>query len=328
MTPTPHDALFRATFCQPEHAAGALRAALPPEIAERVDFASLAHVPGSFIDEELSGSHTDLLYSVRLSGRRALFYLLYEHQSTPRRLMPLDVLTYEVRIWNDHVAKHPKEKLLPAILTVVLYHGESGWSAATSFEALLDLDDATRAALAEHVPRFRLLIDDVGRQEDGALRSRAMTALGRLVLLCFKYARDPDELVRRLIRWADVMREVWRAPNGAAALGLVVRYIYEVGGERPVRTLSKLAAGKVGEDVEKAFVSYAEQLRREGRREGRSKGLREGRGKMLLRLMNVRFGELPEAVVAQIKAAKSAQLDLWAERILDAATLDDVFRDD
>ncbi|XXY44766.1 Rpn family recombination-promoting nuclease/putative transposase [Sorangium sp. So ce269] len=32
MTPTPHDALFKATFSQPEHAAAALREVLPAAV--------------------------------------------------------------------------------------------------------------------------------------------------------------------------------------------------------------------------------------------------------------------------------------------------------
>ncbi|WCQ96715.1 hypothetical protein NQZ70_09502 [Sorangium sp. Soce836] len=41
MAPTPHDALFKSTFSQPEHAAGALREALSAALAARIDFGSL-----------------------------------------------------------------------------------------------------------------------------------------------------------------------------------------------------------------------------------------------------------------------------------------------
>jgi predicted transposase/invertase (TIGR01784 family) len=329
MTSTPHDALFKATFSQPEHAAGALRAVLPAALAARIDFATLATVPGSFIDEALAGRHTDLLFSARLAGRRAFLYLLFEHQSDPPALMPYRLLTYMVRIWEDYVRNHPRATLLPAILPVVLHHGEGGWRAAVSFEELIDLDRETLRLVAKYLPRFRFLLDDLDQHGDEALHDRAMSALGRVVLLCFKYARNPNELVRRLDRWVDVVREVWRAPSGASALGLVVRYIFEIGGERPVQALRALAARKVGKDVEKTIVSYADQLRSEGRREGlregSRKGLQRGRCEILLRQMRLRFGELPEPIVARVKAAKTSQLDLWAERVLSAPTLHDVF---
>jgi hypothetical protein len=53
---------------------------------------------------------------------------------------------------------------------------------------------------------------------------------------------------------------------------LVVRYLYEVGGERTIEALRQLAGRQVGKGAEEAIVSYAEQLRDEGRREGRVKG--------------------------------------------------------
>jgi hypothetical protein len=45
-----HDALFKATFSQVEHAAGELRRALPAAIAARIDFSTLALCAGSFVD--------------------------------------------------------------------------------------------------------------------------------------------------------------------------------------------------------------------------------------------------------------------------------------
>jgi predicted transposase/invertase (TIGR01784 family) len=63
MIPTPHDALFKAVFGQPEHARGALRAVVPPVLAEALDWQSLTLRPGSFVDAALTHQHTDLLYS-------------------------------------------------------------------------------------------------------------------------------------------------------------------------------------------------------------------------------------------------------------------------
>jgi len=49
-------------------------------------------------------------------------------------------------------------------------------------------------------------------------------------------------------------------------------------------------------------------------------------GKLLLRLLRARFGDLPEVAVARVNAADAAQLDLWAERVLSAPTLADVLK--
>jgi predicted transposase YdaD len=69
MSTTPHDALFKTIFSQPEHAAGELRLALPPSLVAHIDFATLTLRPGSFVDEALRERSTDLLFSVQLAGR-------------------------------------------------------------------------------------------------------------------------------------------------------------------------------------------------------------------------------------------------------------------
>jgi len=48
---SPHDALFKYVFSQPEHAASELRAVLPAELSRRIDWSSLELQPTSFVDE-------------------------------------------------------------------------------------------------------------------------------------------------------------------------------------------------------------------------------------------------------------------------------------
>jgi predicted transposase YdaD len=52
----PHDKLFRATFSNPENAAGFLRHHLDATLTLLVDWSSLALLPGSFIDSRMKGS--------------------------------------------------------------------------------------------------------------------------------------------------------------------------------------------------------------------------------------------------------------------------------
>ena len=145
--------MFKKTFSVPEHAAAEFRAVLPPRLVACTDFSTLALCPGSYVDEALSGSESDLLFSVQVSGRPALLYVLFEHQSSPDRLMPLRLLGYIVRILMRYVAeaKSGSDALpLPVVVPVVLHHGEAGWSVATRLEDLFDsrlLEDAGIQAL-------------------------------------------------------------------------------------------------------------------------------------------------------------------------------------
>ncbi|WP_437674659.1 DUF4351 domain-containing protein [Sorangium sp. So ce131] len=65
--------------------------------------------------------------------------------------------------------------------------------------------------------------------------------------------------------------------------------------------------------------------RRSGLDEGRRSGLDEGQRAVLLRQLRVRFGEVPEAARTQVLAASGERLEVWAERILVARTLDELF---
>ena len=76
-------------------------------------------------------------------------------------------------------------------------------------------------------------------------------------------------------------------------------------------------------------MTIAEQWKQDGRVEGLSEGEVLGRQVMLQRQLNKRFGQniLDFQTQEQLRKATPEQLDLWAERILDAKNVDEVFRD-
>ena len=64
----------------------------------------------------------------------------------------------------------------------------------------------------------------------------------------------------------------------------------------------------------------------DGEIEGKIEGNIEGQVGLLTRQLTRRFGPLTPAVQARLTQATPEQLGLWADNILDATTLDDVFR--
>jgi predicted transposase/invertase (TIGR01784 family) len=63
---------------------------------------------------------------------------------------------------------------------------------------------------------------------------------------------------------------------------------------------------------------------RKARVEGLAEGLAEGEAKILLKQLERRFGPPTGATRAHVQSASVEQLETWAERILDAQTLDEV----
>ena len=160
-TRTPHDALFKLTFKEIENIVGELRAVLPPELLAQLDLDTLELVPASFIDEELSSRHSDLLYKVKIKfeGSDALLFVLLEHQSTVDSMMPYRILRYMVLIWDHWLAQgeNKNAKTLPPIFPVVLHHGEGGWNAAVDLSELYAIPTTLRPTLLPYLPQFKFL---------------------------------------------------------------------------------------------------------------------------------------------------------------------------
>ena len=322
MQPNIHDALFKSTFQRIEHAAAILRQILPLAIVARIDFATLALSPGTFIEEILKERFSDILFTVQIGGRPGVVYVLFEHQSTTDALMPLRILRYLLLIWDRWLAEHKDADKIPVIVPVVLHHSEQGWTGAVAFDEILDADAETLSAVAAHVPAFRFVLEDISHETDEALRARAITALGRLALFCLRHSREPEELVRRMRSWADLVGEIRRSPGGAAALVRIMRYILEVNGRaQPDEIVAKLAAAV--EEAKEEIVTAADQLREQGREQGQKQGREQASREMVLRLLRAKFGALPDAAVARVMAADMDRLWAWGERLLNAPTLDD-----
>ena len=61
------------------------------------------------------------------------------------------------------------------------------------------------------------------------------------------------------------------------------------------------------------------------REESKQQGIEQGERTLLRRLLGRRFGLLPPEADERIDRASTRDLECWAENVLDAGTLDEVF---
>lgn len=299
----------------------------------------MATRPGSFVDPELAERHTDLLFSIRSrGGEETLVYMLLEHQSRSDRFMPYRLLAHKIRIWERWRHDHEEGQGLPAIVPVVLYHGEQPWSAPQSLEHLVDMPAGLEEALSAYIPTSRYIVDDLSAIPDEALRSRAvMTALGKLTVVCFTHIRAQEDPVEVLGDWVDLIHEVLQAPTGFEALGLVMRYMMLVNDRAEPDVLQSFLEREVGPEAKEAVVTPGQRLIEQGIekgvRQGLQQGLQQGRQlgevdgerKLLLRQLHQRFGdELDPETERRIATAAAAEIETWALRVLSATTLNEV----
>jgi hypothetical protein len=71
-------------------------------------------------------------------------------------------------------------------------------------------------------------------------------------------------------------------------------------------------------------MSLAERLD-EWKEDFKREGLVEGEARIVLRLLQKRFGELPDSVRARLEHAGPEQLEWWTERLLEVESLDALF---
>lgn len=331
MTSRPHDALFKETFTDLDNARGELASILPPEVAAIVDWPTLRIEPGSFVDEALRETMSDLLFTVQMRGRDACLYLLFEHQSSPDLLMPLRALAYIVRVWNTWLREHPGAKRLPPVIPVVLAQVDGGWTAPTDLLDVIDFaDDAERALLGPLVPRCTVLLDDLAFVSDAALDARPLPDHAKLALAALRDVRGSADAVGLLSGWAEWTRSLAATEQGRAALVPVLRYITFAAravDEARFRAAVRSIHPKAEETIMTLASDWFQQGEAKGEAKGEARGEAKGRAGMLLRLLTLRFAPLSSEVVARVHAADIATLDAWAERVLTASTVTDVLGD-
>lgn len=69
---------------------------------------------------------------------------------------------------------------------------------------------------------------------------------------------------------------------------------------------------------------FIEQGLQQGLQQGLRQGMQQGEARILIRQLQRRFGELPEALRQRIEAADADTLLAWSERVLTARSLEEV----
>ena len=267
----PHDNLFRAVFGEPAEAVGLLRAHLPPAVANGLQWSTLSVRSSAFIAPDLRATESDLLYSIRrrADGAPAWLYVLLEHQSTVRRLdrwMRLRLLQYCCRIWERDRRRFPAETMLRPIVPMVFYLGKGRWRHAAEFSELFPREVREWRWL----PRFEHLLIDHSATAPEAVRGTLKGRLAQLIMLAYRATVAWPALARALPLLAELAR------RGGREQSMFVWYVLATQREplrgRFAKELQRRIPGPEGD-----IMNYVEEIKQQGRQEGRLEGRQEGR---------------------------------------------------
>jgi flagellar biosynthesis/type III secretory pathway protein FliH len=201
-------------------------------------------------------------------------------------------------------------------------------------QALFDASLIEVQSLAEFVPHFRLLVEDLAHLSNEDLHQFALAAFPTLALWLLRDARDPDSLFANLDHWVDAFSDAMNAPSGMEALMQLLSYLSWVCADEHYEQFCETIRKRLPEAKE-TVMTYAEKMIEQGRKEGLEKGLEkglaqglvQGQQSLLVKLLTRKYGDVPPAYQAILSNATLEQLEQYAARVLFAATLDAVFAD-
>ena len=75
----PHDSFAKKALSKLAVAKDLLKAHLSPELVRRIDWNTLWLTNKSYVTEQLSQLHSDVVYSCQVEGKKAYIYCLIEH---------------------------------------------------------------------------------------------------------------------------------------------------------------------------------------------------------------------------------------------------------
>ena len=322
----PHDKLFKNAFSKPENARGLLLSVLPSAVCKALDLKDPRPEPGSYLDENLEGRYSDLLFSVPFQGQaartkaddasdttasRAFVYVLVEHQSAVDRFMGLRLLEYMCRIWQAFRRDNPKAKRLPVVFPLVVHHSAKGWTAPVQLQDLVDTSHPDPSAVAPFIPDFRFLLDDLPRQRTEQLRARPLPSFGQLALLILRAAHlnDNQEILAAMRAWIPVFRALMTDNDARNAYRTLFLYTQTVWDIAP-KDLGAFASG-IGKIATEELMTTAERLRQEGLEEA------------LLALCSNKFGGVTESQRKRIQSCDTLRRAL--NNILTAERFENLF---
>ncbi|HZF12164.1 MAG TPA: Rpn family recombination-promoting nuclease/putative transposase [Thermoanaerobaculia bacterium] len=316
----PDDTRLRLLFTHPRMVRDLFLGFVREPWVERLDFAALE--PWG---ESAAGP--DLSWRLRFQGGRGWIHLLLALAPEVDRTLPVRLAGRIVMLLLELARQGglPRSRRLPAVVPLVLYHGEALWTVPRQ---LADLFDPVPHGLERTLPRLSPLVLDVRREPLPETAARDNLAALLFALERSRSLADLDRGVARLATLlpgpltgplADLRRDFTRylrddlLPRRFGGLGtrldLVGGGSLEAAGPVDLEEVTPLLRETVG--------SWTRHFREEGRRQGAAE--------LLGRLLDQRFGPLDALDRARLGEAGTERLLDWGERALTAASLPEVF---
>ena len=317
------DASYKLLFSAPEVVRDLVLGFIPDDWLHSLDYGTLEKVPGSYVTDDLRHRADDVIWRVRAEGEWIYLYLLIEFQSTVDPWMAVRMMSYVGLLYQDLIRRGEvlPGRRLPPVLPIVLYNGDAKWTAVTDIAALIP---KAPGLVAKYLPKLEYLLIDENQYSEAEL-----AGLKNLVAAIIRFEHPENE--QALLGLIDLVNDML---DGKPELkrtfaiwirALLLRQSRHTLALPKVRDLKELKM-TLAERFDQWAQKYEQKGIEQGIEQGIERGIEKGEALVLQKLLTKRFGTLPRELVIAISAASAAQIDVWVDRVLDAASLEEVFR--
>ncbi len=321
-----HDGSYKNIFSYPQMVQQLLEGFVNQDWVADLDFSSLEKTSGHYVSDDLRERSDDMVWKARWRDTEVYIYLLLEFQSTPDYFMTVRVSNYVSLLYQDLIKSKVIKKgdKLPMVLPIVLHRGDELW------DCVLDINELvveTAPELTHYKPSQRYLLIDVAAYENEALE-----AIHNIVSTLFQLENSSEDTAVDLIN--QLYNLVKNDDNDLQrALKLWVEFVLSQKLEgvqlEQAQTLGEVATMLANNRIPWTH-RWLEEGKVEGKVEGKAEGVELGEKRMgiklIIKLLKMRFGEIPEWVTLKVEKSTVKDIDLWSENIDYATSLEDVFK--
>jgi hypothetical protein len=314
----PHAMFFENIFSRLDIATDFIKNYLPDHIVKTLDLSTLELERKSFINKQLKGSQSDLLYKVKTIDNSLLFiYLLLEHKSYIDRWVLFQLLGYIVQIGDrerminkvkrkkkreENLTNNRPEKqgieteYLTPVIPIIVYHGPDAWDVPEHLSELYKGDDLYKHFL----PDFGFMVINLRNYDESKIKGIVYL---QVTLRVMKYFFS-EELLDKLPEILSLLADLIQQKSTIDFLCVVLEYI---------GTNQLCDETFIKESLDKAFENKGEEimysLTDKLIDKGIKKGIKKGKTQILSVLLEERFGTIPLNIKKQINQADDDLID-------------------
>ena len=319
-----HDGSYKRLFTHREMVADLLKGFIKQPWVEQCDFSTLEKRNSSFVSDKLKQRSDDLVWRIRCGDEYIYVYLLLEFQSTVDHYMVVRIMTYVGLLYQEllDTLEVTRNQLLPPVLPIVLYNGSSLWTAPFQLGTLIH---PAPMGLESYRPQISYLLLDEQRYHTAELLD-----LKNLVAAVFELEQSqmPEDLIRvtrLLMEWLNSPEQTNVMRSFAVWITQIIRQTKLPGLSVNIEALNRVEDLKgVCTMLEATMTKWTQDWKNAGLVEGRVEGEQREATKILLRMLEKKFGAVSQDLRVTIQNADLEQTEAWLDNILQAESPEDL----